>query len=770
MKKLILFFLPLCLLLAAGCSPAAEPTDGEGASQTASAEPVLFPDFVLTPSSETEGDSILCDETGYTILASGSYTLSGSMQGRVLVDADGPVELILDGVTLTGSCPLCVESVYPVTVTLAAGSDNLLSDGVQTVDEDAPAVLASDAPLTIGGEGHLSVLAGADNGLNCTRGLTVTGGRLDVTAAHHAIRCKGALCVEGGALTLDAGGDGFAVVDGRLEDASFTVSDGTLTVNAAGRAVDSDGLVLLSAGEGSLTAAGDGVHGLDVLVLGGGWTVSSGDEALQADGNLTVTGGALSVDTCVKALRAEKLLSVLDGTLSLSSSGDCISSGGTLTVSGGLVNLSAGDDALRSAADIVLEGGTLVLGAVGDAACADGCVAVSGGELTAVAQGDGLQAGTDLTFSGGTLVLESGENGLCAASAVTVEAGSMTVCSAGDALQAGTELTIYGGTLDITAGDGGGSASSHAGDSFGFGPGGGWGGSASTAADVSCKGLKSDGNITISGGTIALNTEDDAIHCAALCSVTDGDVTICSSDDAIHADDWLYIRGGTINITDCFEGLEAFAVNVSGGDITIRAVNDGINANGSEWGESDFVSLSGQTNTYYCQTGGKIDLVVTGNSSNMGDGVDSNGSLYIYGGELLVSTFGTYMENGLDYGYGYFIINGGMVMAGGSSSMAEAPSSASTQCSAKVEAGTMPDNTLVTLLDMDGNELWSAVMTNTFTSLVISHPSMTVGNTYLLRLNDTEITLDFTDSTIFEYGSGGGGWGGGPGGGGGRPF
>src|SRR5699024_756344 len=46
----------------------------------------------------------------------------------------------------------------------------------------------------------------------------------------------------------------------------------------------------------------------------------------------------------------------------------------------------------------------------------------------------------------------------------------------------------------------------------------------------------------------------------------------------IHADNNLKINGGTINITKSYEGIEASKIYFNDGDITIKAIDDGVNA------------------------------------------------------------------------------------------------------------------------------------------------------------------------------------------------
>lgn len=574
-----------------------------------------------------------------TITAGGAYRLSGSLEGRVTVDADGPVTLIFEGAALTGESCLDICSGDVVTLEAAPGTANLLADvppasgeasgGASSagpsgeaeddgnaqdaeepeageVEDASGAVVTSKAPLVFTGEGSITVTAAVNNGIRCKDDLTVESGTLAVTAANKAIRANGSLTVEGGVLTAEAGGSALSASAGRITPGAVSIRGGSVTLASEGRGIDAEDLALVSGGE---------------LVI------TSGDDGIRAD-----------------------------------------------------------------------------------------TVSIAGGHLTIAAGCDGIQAGT--------------------------------------------LLTVEDGEISVTTGEGGGNAISHPGESFGP-----WGQSSATEDDASRKGLKSGGGVTITGGAITLNTEDDAIHCGTLCTVDGGQIDIISNDDGIHSDDMLVINGGAVNLRDCFEGLEAFAVEIRGGDVYIRSVNDGINANGMEMmfrrndtqTESEPVSASGATTTYFLMAGGTLDLAVTGSMSNMGDGVDSNGAVYITGGTAVVSTYGSFMENGLDTGWGGPVVSGGAVIAGGSSTMAESFSSYSTQCCAVVPTSWMPDGTEVAIIDEDGGVIWSAVLQDGFTCLQISHPDLLPGHVYTLTYGDQSTTLDFTSTTNIESSRGFGG-------------
>ena len=588
---------------------------------------------------ETAPAGAVFSDEGVTISRTGAYRLTGTLQGRVLVDADGPVELILAGVSLQGRGCLETNTKDPLTLTMEAGTLNVLTDGLTAADDNTPAVITAKGALIIGGEGSLTVVAGGSDGLECKDGVTLAGGSLYIKAADEGIQSRGPVSITGGSTRIVSAGDGIAAEAGRITAGDITLSGGTLSITGQSRGLDAEeGNILLTGGELTIDSTDDGLRALDV----------------------TQTGGILSITT--------RGYTPADATVEETIAGDGI------------------------------DGGT---------------VSISGGELT--------------------------------------------ITSAGDGIQALTALTVTDGVLSITSGGGGGDALNHSGgDMFGP-PGRSWSQSAA-ADDPSTKGLKSDGDITVTGGRIGLSTADDSLHCVRLCTIEGGELYIYSSDDAIHSDDMILINGGDITVYDCFEGLEGFAVEVHGGNILLYAVNDCVNANGPEgwgWGGNTSVtdSVSGYDTTYYWQSGGWADYVVYSYGSNMGDGLDSNGSMYITGGHLTVSTPGTFMENGIDSGFGNFIISGGEVMAGGAAAMQPTPSSTTEQCVAVISGISIQADTTIYLYDSDGNKLWNYTIPNYTSCLIVSHPEMTQGNVYTVTYGENSTTLDFTSSNAISAGS-----------------
>lgn len=315
-----------------------------------------------------------------------------------------------------------------------------------------------------------------------------------------------------------------------------------------------------------------------------------------------------------------------------------------------------------------------------------------------------------------------------------------------------------------------------------------------------------EGSIYIAGGTFTIKSEDDSIHADGSCIIAGGTYTIAAGDDGIHANYDTIITDGSITITDSYEGIEGRRITVSGGTINLTASDDGINAAtggssdeqrmpGGQKGEfggfgrqkgADVQSQDGQQSqemqmpqdgqqpqemqapasrsasdddVYVKITGGTITV------NAGGDGIDSNGNLYITGGTVYVAGPTSNGDGALDYEE-EVSITGGTLIAAGSSGMAQGMGSNSTQCSMLVNLSeTIAAGSVISLKDSSGNVLISWTSPKQFSSVVISTAELAQGSTYTLVTGDTqtEVTLSSVATT-----SGNAGFGGGFGGAGGR--
>lgn len=437
-----------------------------------------------------------------------------------------------------------------------------------------------------------------------------------------------------------------ALAAGMLPTSACAASDYT-TANAT--------LVTLT--DSSATAKGKytgyEIDGTDVSITAAGTYVFSGD---CDNGSITVKKGVTGVTIVLNGLTLTNDDSAAI-TLNKTAEASLIAAAGTTNT---VADTEGSND--ENAAVKVKSGATLAIGGTGALTvdgnakngikgAADAVITVAEGKLNINAVNDGLSCDDELNITGGTLSITAGGDAVKASpdtgensdttslGNVTISGGTLTLNSAADGIQADGDLTISGGTFDVTANGG------HT--------------TALTDDSASCKGFKAGKTLTVTGGTVNVDSADDALHANADVSITGGTLTLATGDDGVHADNDLVIgtKGASststprINITASYEGLEGTTVTVYSGDIDVVASDDGVNAASSTLGErSDKYAIS--------IAGG--DLYIDAGS----DGLDSNNDINITGGKVEVYGADAMMDAAIDYD-GTFTLSGGTLFGAG---------------------------------------------------------------------------------------------------------
>lgn len=267
---------------------------------------------------------------------------------------------------------------------------------------------------------------------------------------------------------------------------------------------------------------------------------------------------------------------------------------------------------------------------------------------------------------------------------------------------------------------------------------------------TSYKAIKSDKYILINDGSFTINSKDDAIHCNDTLLIKGGEFNINTGDDAFHADKILTIDDGKITIANSYEGIESAKITINGGEIYVNSSDDGINA-------ADGTDNKPNQANYNCAmiiNGGNITV----NAS--GDGVDSNGTILITGGKLVI--YGpTSNNNGALDSDGGIKVNGGVVVAVGSSGMVEAPTTDSLQKSVSILLSSSKSGLgQLVLKNSSGEELLKIIPEKAFQSIVISTADFTLNNSYTVEYNNSQIASFTVTSTLTQVGYSSGGSGG----------
>lgn len=619
----------------------------------------------------TTGFGAAVDGSTVTLFRGGTYSFSGALtDGQIVVDSQDKkiVRLILDEVDIrcSFSAPILVENAKKTVIVLAEDSNNYVAQ----VTPDATAVAADEPNAAIFSKDDLTLWGG---------------GTLTIQAdVNDGISSKNGLVIAGGTIGITATDDGIRGKD------YLVVRGGDLTVKAGGTGLKADndtdatkGYVSLESGTVRITSKDDAIKAeTDVLVAGGSVTSTAG-------------GGSANARVVTNA-EAKGIVA-----------------GVGVVVDGGTVTIDSADDAVHSNGTLAVNGGTLVLSTMADAIHSSSTIDVNNGDIRVNRSYEGIDSNT-ITLSGGAIKIVSSDDGIIAAQSLTVTGGVLTVTSTADAVSAETDLHITGGTFTLTSG----------------------GGSAKTATTVSAKGLKAGGNVVVDGGTFTISSADDAINANADVTINGGALTLASGDDGIHANANLVINNGDVRITKSYEGLESFnaSITLNGGTVHLVSSDDGINvsAGGDTMGQPGQGGMPGQGGVTTPTTASTCWLNINGGTlvvDAQGDGLDSNGSISMTDGLVLVSG-PTGNDNGaLDYGT--FPLTGGFLVAAGSSGMAMAPGTNSTQYSVLVTfSTTQAAKTLFHIQDSAGQDIVTFAPNKQYNSVAFSSPKLVKGGTY----------------------------------------
>lgn len=253
---------------------------------------------------------------------------------------------------------------------------------------------------------------------------------------------------------------------------------------------------------------------------------------------------------------------------------------------------------------------------------------------------------------------------------VTISGGTLNINAYADGIQAEQAFTLAGGDVTINTYEGSSFTGNASSGNWGWGGGGGMQDGNSNKTDISAKGIKSNGTMTLSGGTVNIDSSDDCIHSASDITFTGGTYTLATADDGVHSDADLIVNGGTIDVTKSYEGLEGVNITINDGSVKAVASDDGFNAAGGT-DNSGSTSPGGWGQGSWGQGGGNYSLNINGGYVFIdagGDGLDSNGSITITGGYTVVNGPTSNGDSPVDCD-GSATMTGGTVLALGSTGM-----------------------------------------------------------------------------------------------------
>ena len=392
-----------------------------------------------------------------------------------------------------------------------------------------------------------------------------------------------------------------------------------LTLNITGAVADGiscNEYFLMESGSVSISGVGD--DGIQCDLDGTTSTGETADHEDEDSGNIYIEGGTLKVAATATASKGIKATGVLN--INENSEATTV----TITNSGGADTSDETDISssacLKSDKAIVIAGGTLTLtntGQGGRAINSDGTLTISGGTINAQSQGSnyGSSGGGGGPGGGGRPGGGGGWPG---------GGGSSSPHKYAKGVKADGNITISGGTLNVYS-------KNH-------------------------EGMESKGTITVSGGEVYAEAGDDAINAASHLTISGGRVCGYSTgNDGLDSNGNMYIKGGLVYGICKGSPEVALDANTEGGyklyltGGTLIAIG-GIE-NGSSLTQSCYQTSSWTKNNWYALTvgdetvafktpaSGGSGIVVSGASKpSMKSGVTVSGGTSIFGGMGLLDS------------------------------------------------------------------------------------------------------------------------------------
>lgn len=315
--------------------------------------------------------------------------------------------------------------------------------------------------------------------------------------------------------------------------------------------------------------------------------------------------------------------------------------------------------------------------------------------------GHGIVSKDDLIITGGNYVIDATSHGLSANDMLGIADGNFMIASGEDSVHCDMNIYIENGTFEINAKD---------------------------------DAIHADETLLVSGGKINITNSYEGLEALDI-KVSGGDILIVASDDGLNA------AGGTDSSgfggmgNDQFGGPGGRPEGEQGGRPSGHGGAPGGQENSDGQGnQGGFGGMnSGSSDGSILITGGNLSIKA------YGDGIDANGTLEITGGSVIVCGPTQGDTATLDYDVSG-IISGGTFIGTGGQMMAQTFSD-SEQGVIGVQVGNQQAGTLITLTDSSGNVVISHEPELPFAIVILSSPEIQKGETYTITVG--ELSGDF---------------------------
>lgn len=370
--------------------------------------------------------------------------------------------------------------------------------------------------------------------------------------------------------------------------------------------------------------------------------------------------------------------------------------------------------------------------------------------LTALTK-NALEVEDDLKVLGGTYTVKAANHGFKAEGALDIEAATLTIEAGKDGLHAEHDETTERANISLNP----------------------------TQLSIAATedGVDAGNELTIKGGTITVSQSEEGLE-ARVIRQLGGDVTIKSSDDGVNASAGSSSKTSDTSATSKTTDASATSNTADTSSSASQATSDSATASTSAsqaTGDPAATSQADQakkdknatppspTSGQAPPQGGQppqngqgpggmppggqeesdpsLQIILEGGTLTIdaeGDGIDSNGTVSISGGSLVVNGSVQGGNGPLDAA-GDITITGGTVWALGTSDMLQGFAQGSTQASITANIAGIAGQTLI-ILDTKGKEVTRQTASKDFKAVIMSSADLVDGQTYTIQVEGTTQT------------------------------
>lgn len=320
-----------------------------------------------------------------------------------------------------------------------------------------------------------------------------------------------------------------------------------------------------------------------------------------------------------------------------------------------------------------------------------GTLRVTGRHRDAIAGNDGI------VITGGTIAVTAQDDGIRGRDFVHITGGTISVKAAADGIRSTGKKASTVGYVYIGAGR--------------------------ITVDAKAAALHGISDVVVAGGSLKLTAVGDGITSSCVSYIEKGTVTISSGAKAVHSNGETVVRSGVLTVLRAVEGLEGRAVRVQGGRLVLKTTDDGINVTVGPVTATP-ATYSNSVEPRFDMRGGVVTI------DALGDGIDVNGSGTMSGGKLIISGPIASKDGALDT-LDAFVVSGGLVIGVGPSAFAAAPTPNSPQASILGNLNTSQNaGTVLAIADAAGRVLAVFRAARAWQSVVFSSPDLVKGQAY----------------------------------------